>query len=285
MTRTYLFDDAGEMWDAKSPSLAEALHASISGDELAKYVVRNLGFVAATQSAASVRLRLRPAIASPTALSALFYWLHDQTIERVLISFLESEWTHELVRSGSEAVRTLLARVDYQANDREGDFLNKQVSLDNLSSSSPLRAVLQAWSDCSGTYNAERIRPVLQKVLNGRYMLVESVAGSPTLHVRDIGGGFNKDVAVWLSRIRGLRVEDQPDYAYGKWIAAMYQQVLRKGEPSLEDVDAVISWPQKPRESFRYKRLVVPFEARGNSTLLLGASINDPAIDLRVKPH
>ena len=53
------------------PSLAEALQASLSGDELSKYVVRNLGFVAASKSDGSVRLRLRPAVVSPTALSAL----------------------------------------------------------------------------------------------------------------------------------------------------------------------------------------------------------------------
>ena len=32
----------------------------------------------------------------------------------------------------------------------------------------------------------------------------------------------------------GLRVEDQPDYAYGKWVAESYRDVLRKREPDLE---------------------------------------------------
>ena len=49
MMRSFLFDDSGEMWDAKSRSLAEALQASLSSDELEKYVVRNLGFIAATE--------------------------------------------------------------------------------------------------------------------------------------------------------------------------------------------------------------------------------------------
>ena len=55
MMRTFLFDDNGEMWDAKSRSLAEALQASLSSDELAKYVVRNLGFIAASDSEGSLR--------------------------------------------------------------------------------------------------------------------------------------------------------------------------------------------------------------------------------------
>jgi len=132
MMRTLLFDDSGEIWDANSRSLAEALQASLSSDELAKYVVRNLGFISAAESVGSVRLRLRPAIVSPTALSALCYWLHDQTIERVLISFLDGEWTHELVRTCEEAVRALLARVKFSAADREGDFLHLSKPLHDL---------------------------------------------------------------------------------------------------------------------------------------------------------
>jgi hypothetical protein len=59
--------------------------------------------------------------------------------------------------------------------------------------------------------------------------------------------------------------------------------VLSTGEPNLEDVDAVITWPQQPRISYRYRRLVLPFKGTQDSTLLLGATLVDPNIDLRVK--
>jgi hypothetical protein len=283
MMRTLLFDDSGEIWDANSRSLAEALQASLSSDELAKYVVRNLGFISAAESVGSVRLRLRPAIVSPTALSALFYWLHDQTIERVLISFLDGEWTHELVRTCEEAVRALLARVKFSAADREGDFLHLSKPLHDLPDTSPLHAVLTAWSESGGKFNRERLFPILDKALNGRFVLFENVGNSPHVHVKDVGAGLGKSAAFWLSRTKGLRVEDQPDYAYGKWVAEAYRQVLSKREPSLEDVDAVITWPQQPRISYRYRRLLVPFEER-NSTLILSATVIDPDVNLRRKP-
>lgn len=286
MMRTYLFDDGGEMWDAKSPGLAEALQASLSGDELAKYVVRNLGFVSATESAGSVRLRLRPAVVSPTALSALLYWLHDRTIERVLISFLDAEWTHELVRSCDEAVRAVLARVKFDATDRAGDFLSKPRALETLSPAGPLRALLDAWAGCAGKYDRERLHRLLEKALNGRYLLVEAPANSPSMLVKEIGTGFDNHAVQWLSRIRGLRVEDQPDYAYGQWIASMYREASAKTTPTLEDVDAVIRWPHQPRVSYRYQRLMVPFDAGGSdSTLVLGATVLETAIDLRVKSN
>jgi hypothetical protein len=281
--RTLLFDDKGETWDANSPSLAEALQASLSSDELSKYVVRNLGFISATGGDGSVRLRLRPAVVSPTALSALFYWLHDQAAERVLISCLDRDWSHELVRSCDDAMRTLLARVKYTAPDREGDFLNRPKALHDLPDTSPLHAVLAAWSESGGKFNRDRLFPVLDKVLNGRFVLFEAAPNSRNVHVKDVGAGFGKSAGYWLTRTKGLRVEDQPDYAYGKWVAEAYRQVLATREPSLEDVDAVITWPQQPRISYCYRRLLVPFEER-ESTLVLSATVIDPQINLRRKP-
>ena len=283
MMQTLLFDDKGETWDAKSTSLAEALQASLSGDELSKYVVKNLGFVAASESDGSVRLRLRPAVVAPTALSALFYWLHDQTIERVLISCLDGEWSHELVRSRDEAMRRLLALVKFITPDREGDFLSMPRPLHQLQHSSPLRAALDAWSATLGRYDAEVIRPSLQKALDDRFVLVEAPDGSPNLLINDVGSGLTRLAEYWLSRARGLRVEDQPDYAYGKWVARLYQQALSCGEPLLEDVDAVVMWPDQPRQSYRYRRLVLPFKRRDGSSVLLGTTLHDPDIDLRIK--
>jgi len=284
--QSLLFDDSGEVWDAKSPTLAEALQASLSADELAKYVVRNMGYIAATETSGSVQIRLRPAVASPTALSAVLYWLYDLTIERVLISFLdEEEWTHALVRTVDEATKALLARVKFNASDREGDFLLQAKPLHDLPDTSPLHAVLAAWSESGGRFNRERLYPLLDRALNGRFVLFENTANCPHVKVKDVGKGFGQSATFWLTRTKGLRVEDQPDYAYGKWVSEAYREVLSKREPSLEDVDAVITWPQQPRMSYRYRRLLVPLkERKSTSTLILSATVIDPSVNLRRKP-
>jgi hypothetical protein len=285
MLQTYLFDDKGELWDGRSRELADVLDASLPSEDLRKYVVRNLGFIAVTENSGSLRLQLRPAVVSQMALSGLLYWMHDRAVERVLISCLDGEWSHELVASREEAVRRLLARIKLHPIDREGDFLNKPRPLHDLPPASPLRAMLDAWSECSGKYDRERLHRLLNEALHGRYMLVEPMAQSPGLLVKEIGTGFNNHAVRWLSRIKGLRVEDQPDYAYGQWIASLYRAVLQSRAPSLHDVDAVIRWPHQPRVSYRYQRLMVPFEAESHSTLVLGATVLDDAIDLRVKPN
>jgi hypothetical protein len=281
--RSVIFDDRGELWDARSRRLADDLNASIGGEELVDYSIRNLGFVAAKEMGGSLRISLRPAVVSPIAFSALLYWLHDRTVDRVLVSFLDRDWSHEMLRSRQDAVRKLMARIDFGQGARDGDFLQQDLPLETLSPASPLRGVLDAWSACGGKFDRARMAPLLAKALNGRYVLVEASPEKPSLVIKDVGGGLTKPAEYWLTRSIGNRVEDQPDYEYGKWIASYYRQVVSTGQPCLSNVDAVINWPQHSRRSFRYQRLVVPFAGEGNSTTLMAASLVDPAINLRVK--
>jgi hypothetical protein len=189
-----------------------------------------------------------------------------------------------MLRSRQEAVRKLIARIDLGRAAREGDFLQQELPLESLPKSSPLRGVLDMWSASDGKFDRERLAPLLERALNGRFVLVETSPEKPSFVIKDVGGGLTKPAEYWLTRSIGNRVEDQPDYDYGKWIASFYRQIVTAGAPSLSDVDAVINWPQHSRQSFRYRRLVVPFNGEGSSTLLLGASLADPGINLRVKP-
>lgn len=282
--RSILFDDRGEIWDAGSRRLADDLNASIHGEELVDYAIRNLGFVAAKEMGGSLRLSLRPAAVSPISLSALLYWLHDREADRVLMSFFDRVWSHELVRSRAEAIQRLLARVECGAGGRDGDFLYEELPIDSLEETSPLRNVLSMWSEANGAFDRKRMAPFLERGLNGRFVLVEASPTSPALVLKDVGGGLSKPAEYWLARSIGHRVEDQPDYDYGKWIAKFYRKVIASGVPSLSDVDAVIKWPKQSRQSFRYRRLVLPFKGERNSTLLLGASLVDTSINLRAKP-
>jgi hypothetical protein len=278
-----LFDDRGQTWEGGSLRLADALESSIVGDELTNYAVRNLGYVAISETETMARIRLRPSIVSPVALSALLYWLHDRRKDRYVLSFLDVEWSHEVLGGRDDVMRRLMQRIEARNNEREGDFLQMPRALHTLPVSSPLRAVLNIWSEMDGLYDRERLHPLLERALGGRFVLVEGLSGTSNLVIKDIGSGLRKPAQHWLARSIGLRVEDQPDYAYGRWVARSYRDVLSSGEPDLGDVDAVISWPQASRQSFRYRRLLLPFRTPDNSPILLGATLTDPSINLRVK--
>jgi hypothetical protein len=279
-----LFDDRGQTWEGGSLRLADALESSIAGDELTNYAVRNLGYVAVSETATMARIRMRPSIVSPVAFSALLYWLHDRPKDRFVLSFLESEWSHEVLGGRDDVIRRLMQRIEARGNDREGDFLQVPRPLHLLSGSSPLRAMLSIWSDSGGKYDRERLHPLLEKALDGRFVVAESKNG-PDLMIKDVGSGMRGAARHWLSRSIGLRVEDQPDYAYGKWVAGSYRNVLLRREPDLGDVDAVIAFPHEARQSYRYRRLLLPFVGDGTSNIVLCTSLLDPDINLRVKPR
>lgn len=279
-----VFDDLGEMWDAKSPALAESLQASLRGDALVDYVVRNLGFVALCDHNGSISVRLRPKVVSQMAFGALLYWLHDRPVRRVLLSLQATGWSHELLPSREAAVQRLMCAIKFNADDREGDFLSRTRPFDALPPSSPLRALLNAWSESGGKYDRERLSPLLDVALDRRFVLVEGAQRSNSLFFKDVGEGLATLAEFWLAHKTVLRVEDQPDYAYGKWVSGIYREVLETGKPSLEEIDAVITWPENQRRSYRYRRLVVPFKGEGDSTLVLSATIVDPDVNLRRKP-
>ena len=172
--RSILFDDHGDIWDAGSRRLADDLHASIHGEELVEFAIRNLGFVAAKDARGSLRISLRPAVVSPIAFSALLYWLHDRIVDRVLISFFDRVWSHEMLPSRTEAVRRLLAKVDFGVGNRDNDFLHQDLPLDTLPDANPLKAVLGVWSATQGIFDEDQIAPVVRAKLNNRYVLVEA---------------------------------------------------------------------------------------------------------------
>jgi hypothetical protein len=105
-----LFDDVGGRWRAGSRALARVLKSSIRGDDLVRYAVVNIGFIAAEARGTSVRVRIRPAVASTVALAGLLYWMHDQRMERVLISSFDHGWSHMLLPTREDALAYVARR-------------------------------------------------------------------------------------------------------------------------------------------------------------------------------
>jgi hypothetical protein len=281
--KTFLFDDRGEAWDASSHRLAGALSASISGAELANYAIRNLGYVSVKESNGSVRIRLRPAAVSPIAFNGLLYWLHDRQPERVLVSSLDGEWTHEMFGSCREAVSRLLILCATDPEGRSDEFLRQARELDDLPTSSPLLGLLDIWTDTFGLDDRERLWNITSEALNGRYALLEVPERSSQIVFQEVGPGFLSFNDEWRSQASGLRLEDQPDYSYGKWLTSTYRDAAVRGRPTLEDVDAIVCKPGGERRRVRYKRLLLFARRRPEALSVLSASIIDDSINLRVK--
>ena len=103
--------------------------------------------------------------------------------------------------------------------------------------------------------------------------------------IKDVGSGLSKPDEYWLARSIGHRVEDQPDYDYGKWVARLLPRGRhqRRAEPRGRRCRHQLAAAVAPQLPLPAADGAVQRRS-GNSTMLLGASLIDPAINLRVKP-
>jgi hypothetical protein len=282
--QSIVFDDSGEVLDGQSYRLVEMLQASLYGEDLLNYCVRNLGFVVVNDGKGSLRIRMRPKVVSPMAFSGLLYWLLERPVDRVLLSIMEQGgWSHEMFGQKQDAVNRLLQYCGPTYEDRAGEFLRKRRDPAHLPSSSPLRGLLNIWSETFHLDQREQLWSITREALKGRYALLESTERSPNLVFQEIGPGFLSFNDTWLSQAPGLRLEDQIDFAYGKWLASTYKDAMSVGGPCLEDVDAIINRPDGGRRRVRYRRLILTGQKKKGPLSDLRASIIDDSIDLRVE--
>ena len=137
-----------------------------------------------------------------------------------------------MLGSRDDAMRRLLqpaARIDER---RAAIFCAECRASAHLPSIKPVaRRCSSIWLGRAGKIDRERLQRLLEKALNGASCWWRPARAGPTWSSRMSAAGFPSLATHWLSRSIGLRVEDQPDYAYGKWVAA-YRDVMREGEPA-----------------------------------------------------
>jgi hypothetical protein len=279
--QTIILDDHGRGWDAQSPTLRSFLHCPLPDFDFLAYLIENLGFVAVTKVAASAaRIRFRPETVSQASIAAALYCVADMELERIIISHPDS-FVDRLFPNFAEAVAYITEQLAARDRQPSSAFKSREQAIELLANTTgPLSSLLQKWMHSKQVYNSATLATTLVETLNARFMVVEPVNGRLT--IVDVGSGFESFGKSWQENARGLPIEEQQDYDYGRWAQGMYRSVLETRRPRLDEVDATIRRPHRnDRVRVRYRRLILPFtcERRG-ATCLLGASVVDRSIDL-----
>jgi hypothetical protein len=272
-----LIDDQGELWDQHSPDLRLRLRASIAGGELRQFAVLNLGFISLATSQVSVRIQLRPMLATQASLCALYLWLHKHAPKRIVLSWYDGRWRDEIVgwhRDGWRRITLLLEGTAHRAHG----FSRTRIASDQLASENPLRRVYEDAPRLSSIFRTPA--QMLPSSLAERYILL-SEDENRELRVCDFGSALMSRSPEWRSQARGRRINDLPDWNYGHWIADAYREAQSRGQPLLEEVAAVIAWPQLGTLSHSYWRLIVPGAAPSGRRRLLGITLDSA----RVRVH
>lgn len=273
-------DDQGRLWDCASLKLHLGLKdLSVEFDE---HVTQNLGFIALEARPASFRIRLKPAIASPVALAALFHKLADDRPARVIVSCLGAHHADELCGSWRDATDRISRLVFKTHQNASRAFLIQRLPTEHHLDA-PLRALLNRWRDTERRFSRAAFDEVLRTQLAGRHVIVESRVGHAGVTLLSIGDGFFSYNEHWRRQIVGRSMEIHPDYYYGKWAANLYREAVKEEGPRLDNVDVMVKRVGETPRRVRYRRLILPFQVSPDVKWLLGASIVDPSINLRAE--
>lgn len=268
-----LIDDSGRHWDARSLALRRLLRASLDDRELAQFAILNLGFIAVTSEGAGVRIRIRPAVAAPAALGALYLWLHKRSPRRAVVSWYDDRWHDEIIGWSKNGWQRLTAILECPKLPIR-NFSRRRTSISRLPAENPLRHLLE---DSSRAVRCVANPQSLPDLLRRRYVLLTE-DGNGELRVSDFGSTMMSRSKWWRRQARGHRIDDMPDWSYGRWVGDAYREARETGRPLLEDVRAVIEWPEAGTFSHSYWRLIVPLVAAGQPTRLLGVTVDNGEI-------
>jgi hypothetical protein len=273
----FLIDEQGKVWDPHSLVLRARLHASVSAQELRDFAVLNLGFIALAIGKARIDIQLRPALARPAALGALYLVLHKHAPERIVMRWYNGAWQDEIIGWHRAGWRRLTRLFEGPENPPLG-FCRRRIAPEGLPSENPLRHVL------ADTSRLTRIvadpAHMLPVPLSDRYLLLTE-NDDRELRVCDFGSALMWRSPAWQRRARGQRIDDLPDWHYGQWVAEAYREAGRGGQPVLEEVAAMIDWPKVGTLSHAYWRLIVTGTDPGGRTRLLGVTLDDVRIGVR----
>jgi hypothetical protein len=241
--------------------------------------VRNLGYVSLVEARGSTRVWLRPLLVAEATAAALIDRVASYPCQRYVISYLDGAWQHEICGRRDAAVRSLAAHLgDCAPGELPEPFMATRRSIQAILSShrDPLSPLLNLWMD--GAYPDDLPGLLRRLGLYDRAMIVEREPTGGRFVFRHSGQGIELYDSAWPRAAVGRRVEDQPDRAYGRWIAAACTDIDAHQVPRYELVHAMIGGPDGPRQTWRYERLMVPWRVQSKRMVV---SITRPSHDRR----
>jgi hypothetical protein len=275
-----MIDDQGELWRGDSRKLRIAFDSPYSGGEFCEYAIKNLGFVAINLYGLSCQVRLRPKFIGEKTHKSLIDWLRRGKMQRVVLSVFEKEWRDELVHSKQIEGR-LEALLPASTPARPGDFLCKPMPVESLDARPKLRDVVASWPFLVQNYDVDTLLKVIRSVFDDRFVVVRQSEPQSRLVFSQIGEKLYGPYDTWRSCAVGAPIEEQPDRDFGRWIADTYYSASKARAPQNDAVDSLVRLPAG-RSRFCYRRLIFPMPPTSTGQHLIGGSILDPTIDLRV---
>lgn len=280
MRREFIVDDKGEARCLGEPGLVRSFGSDISREDFTLFAVRNLGFIHATCVNRRWNIRLRPRVVSPWAVAGTMLLLSREGARSGSIScYADSEWRDEIAGPFERLMAKLAAYDRRKLTSGSRRFIARPGQTIRLPDSDPLGRLLKLW-ELRRADDPVSVAQSCEPLVAGRITLAEAGEGEGFV-VRHTGTGYRIYDRSYLDNNSGRRLEDDPDEAYGHWIASSYRSTLETGSAALHEVDAIIRGRRNGLERVCYRRLIVPLSPGGSNRFVLSASVLDSSVDLR----
>jgi hypothetical protein len=241
------------------------------------YAVRNLGFVKIVECRDFLRIYLRPSFAGHRTAMALLSFVARRAPARAAISHFGHQWRDE-VCSGAAARRRLSAILRDTADEADDPpfvAVPRRISIMLREPGNPFAPVLRRWLDHLHPGGIHAF--LADSHLHGRAMIVERLPDTGRFVFRHSGHRIQLYHPAWSQSAAGRHVEDQPDAAYGCWIAEACRAVDDRQVPRFELVTARVARAGTQRQQWRYERLMLPWRDPDGRRLVVSVSLRDQA--------
>lgn len=278
----YLIDPQGHWWRWPSATLAEKLGYADPDFDLAGYAARNLGYVWLIIDEQITLLQFRAGMVSQATLNSLKPYLRKAVASRpVGLVFYASGWLEEAYVTAEP----LLARLDELSPLREArmrdQFIRQPQQPREWIYDAPqtLGGMFELWRFEGGTFSQPVQRYLESSGLASRTVLLQP-GNDGHLYVDTSGAGFTVYDNFSFHQVQRRKIEDQPDRAYGKWVAEAYHHTLNMGAPQIDDIDAIIDEPGHDPRRRRYQRVILRWNMPAGGVLLTGSSLLNQNISI-----
>ena len=265
----WLVDDQGEFWRWGDLRLGRQLQTNSDPNTLWPFCIRNLGFVGLDRSHPRLRLRLRPAKVSATAIAGLLFWLFDHPPETTVLSLWDDGWQDEIIGGSDRLMRRLYA-LQVSAAEPVGTWFDRRaVDPATLDTSHPIRELICLWKAAALGSEAQAA-DVCDRLFGGTFTIVRRNFEHAHI-ITQQGLGYRIYDRSYLRTAIGTRIEDDPNVEYGRWVAQGLCEAVREQRPLVEDVNAALVGPSG-RRRVSYRRILLPLGDRCGSPAVITAS-------------
>lgn len=238
------------------------------------YLCRNMGYVLFRFDPPSLTLRLNPSIVSTSTLAAAFYKTAEYSETPVNAELLgRGPMQFHALSDGASAIDFISRIVKLRSVTDSGRFFRQRAPIGSELENERFRRLIDMLKRFPEPDKNEFVKAHLQRHFDGRYVVMTSNVEAGRLILADAGSGYTGLENHWAKDAIGKPVEKLFDKAYWSFVSDAFEETVRGGVPTLDDIEAVVRTSPGHSTALSYQRLIVPLA----NDRVLGVSVRSRA--------